>query len=157
MQLSYVAALSDSKSHSERPTCIKDSGRCYIVFMLGWLYSINNCILTLRLVIIEIVLVSKGVCWNPRNLPIYAFDISRNFSNLVSVNLFCFGANTGPSRLKSVSTGALDSSTVLCTYKQILYGRVFVEVLNSFGITPILFCLYLSRAVLWAAAFTIRF
>ena len=33
VQLSYIAAVSDSKTHSERSACIKDSGRYYIVFV----------------------------------------------------------------------------------------------------------------------------
>ena len=70
MQLSYVAVVSDSKTHSERPACIKDSGRYYIVFALSdYIVAINNCILT-KDGIIEIVLVSKRVSRNPRN-PLY--------------------------------------------------------------------------------------
>ena len=35
MQLSYITAASDIKTHSERPACIKDPGRYYIVFALS--------------------------------------------------------------------------------------------------------------------------
>ena len=35
VQLSYTTTVSDSKSHSERPVYIKDSGRYYIVFALS--------------------------------------------------------------------------------------------------------------------------
>ena len=33
-QLSYIATVSDSKTHSQRVACIKDFGRYYIVFAL---------------------------------------------------------------------------------------------------------------------------
>ena len=51
--------MSDSKTHSERPACIKGSGRYYIVFALSGIVLI--IIYSLRLVIIEIALLSKGV------------------------------------------------------------------------------------------------
>ena len=35
MQLSYIAAMNDGKTHSERPACIKDSGWYYFVFVLS--------------------------------------------------------------------------------------------------------------------------
>ena len=34
VQLSYFGAVSNSRTHSERPGCIKDSERYYIVFSL---------------------------------------------------------------------------------------------------------------------------
>ena len=33
VQLSYIDAVSDSKTHSEKLACIKDSGRYYIVIV----------------------------------------------------------------------------------------------------------------------------
>ena len=40
-------------------------------------------------------------------------------------------------------------ATQYCTYETVsLYGWVFVEALDSFGITQILSCLYLSTTVL---------
>ena len=35
VQLCYIAAVSDGKTHSDRPACIKDFGWNYIVFILS--------------------------------------------------------------------------------------------------------------------------
>ena len=60
VQVSYITVVSDSKTHSEGPPCIYDSGRYYIVFTL-WLDIVLIIVYLLRLVIIEIALLSKGV------------------------------------------------------------------------------------------------
>ena len=59
-------------------------------------------------------------------------SISSIFSN---PDLFCFGVNTAPPRLRSLSTGALGGKHSIVHTKQFLDGWVFVEALNSFAIT----------------------
>ena len=68
MQVSYITVVSDSKTHTERPVYMYDSGRYYIVFTLQ-LDIVLIIVYLMRLVIIEIALLSKGCFLKPQKPP----------------------------------------------------------------------------------------